>query len=292
MTSINTTPLPVETLDIETLKAQLREALYLNLDDYGLDQQPTGEFSNTFLGMQLNSAFQPVYDSAAGDLIGHEAFLRPSLGSQPIDSQFAFSFAEQSGALVKFDRVCRTLHVLNFRQIYAQKGLLFLNVDTRLLASVNAHGKVFERILHTHAVPPSRVVISIEERVIDHDKQLAEAIENYRERHYQIAITGFGRKQSNLERLWKLSPDFVKLDAGLLYEAERNTGVRRILPRLCAIVRDLGAQPVIEGITTQNQLDIAIESGSTLLQGNLFGRPVNARELKPVRIFPGRKTAA
>ena len=279
---------------LEALKAQLREALYLDLDDYGLEEQQGGEFTSIFLGVQLNSAFQPIYDSEAGELFGHEALLRPSLGgTQAISPEFAFSFAEQSGRLVKFDRVCRTLHVLNFRQIYAETGLLFLNVHPQLLISVNAHGKVFERILHTHSVPTDRVVIEIPESLVDQDKQLVEAVENYRERGYKIAIDDFGRKHSNLDRLWKLSPEFVKLDLSIIQEAERNPRVRRILPRLVDIIRDLGAQPVIEGIETQTQLDMAIEAGSTLLQGYFLGRPVTAKELQPSKIIkPSIRVAA
>lgn len=271
---------------IEELKAQLREALYLDLDDYELEEQQSGEFTSTFLSVQLDSAFQPIYDSQAGELFGHEALLRPSLGgTQAISPEFAFSFAEQSGRLVKFDRVCRTLHVLNFRQIYAETGLLFLNVHPQLLISVNAHGKVFERILHAHSVPTDRVVIEIPESLVDQDKQLVEAVENYRDRGYKIAIDSFGRKHSNLDRLWKLSPEFVKLDLSIIQEAERNARVRRILPRLVDIIRDLGAQPVIEGIETQIQLDMAIEAGSTLLQGYFLGKPVTTKELQPSKII-------
>lgn len=273
-------------LNINELKAQLHKALYLDLDDYGLSEQTGGEFTSTFVGIQLNSAFQPIYDSEAGELFGHEALLRPSLGgTQAISPEFAFSFAEQSGRLVKFDRVCRTLHVLNFRQIYAENGLLFLNVHPKLLISVNAHGKVFERILHAYSVPTNRVVIEIQESVVDQDKQLIEAVENYRERGYRISIDNFGRKHSNLDRLWKLSPEFVKLDMGIIKEAECNAKVRQAVPSLVAIIRDLGSQPVIEGIETQTQLDIAIQSGSTLLQGFFLGKPVTATELQPGMAF-------
>jgi EAL domain-containing protein (putative c-di-GMP-specific phosphodiesterase class I) len=280
---------------IEQLKAQLHEALYLDLDEYGLSVQPNGEFTSSFLTIQLNSAFQPIYDSLAGELFGHEALLKPSLGGeQAISAEFAFSFAEQSGRLVKFDRVCRTLHVLNFRQIYESNGLLFLSVHPKLLISVNAHGKVFERILHAHSVPTNRVVIEIEESAVDLDKQLSEAVENYRERGYRIAIDDFGRKHSNLDRLWRLSPEFVKLDKGIIQEAERNPKVRKALPHLIAIIRELGAQPVIKGIETQAQLDIAIETGSTLLQGNFLGQPLTATQLQPLQwtIQPAIKVAA
>jgi len=271
---------------VEKLRLQLKESLLLDLDDYGLTEQSSGEFNSTFLGVRLNSAFQPIYDIHAGDLFGHEALLRPSLGGELSSTpEFAFTYAEQAGKLVQFDRVSRTLHVLNFRQIYAENGLLFLNVHPKLLVSVNAHGKVFERILHSNSVPTERVVIEIQEGLIEQDKQLAEAIENYRDRGYRIAIDRFGSTQSHIDRLWKFNPDFIKLDLNLIQKSEQNERVRKTLPGLIKIIKDLGAQPIITGIETQTQLDIAIETGSSLVQGYFLAKPVTANELQSSTIF-------
>jgi len=271
---------------VEKLRLQLKESLLLDLDDYGLAEQSSGEFNSTFLGVRLNSAFQPIYDIHAGDLFGHEALLRPSLGGELSSTpEFAFTYAEQAGKLVQFDRVSRTLHVLNFRQIYAENGLLFLNVHPKLLVSVNAHGKVFERILHSNSVPTERVVIEIQEGLIEQDKQLAEAIENYRDRGYRIAIDRFGSTQSHIDRLWKFNPDFIKLDLNLIQKSEQNERVRKTLPGLIKIIKDLGAQPIITGIETQTQLDIAIETGSSLVQGYFLAKPVTANELQSSTIF-------
>ncbi|NOU25887.1 MAG: EAL domain-containing protein [Methylotenera sp.] len=271
---------------VEQLRLQLKESLLLDFDDYGLAEQFTGEFNSTFIGVRLNTAFQPIYDSEAGDLAGHEALLRPSLGDELASTpEFAFTYAEQASKLVEFDRVSRTLHVLNFRQIYAENGLLFLNVHPKLLISVNAHGKVFERILHANSVPTSRVVIEIQEGLVEQDKQLAEAIDNYRERGYQIAIDRFGSEQSHIGRLWKFAPDFVKLDLNLIQKAERNERVRKILPGLIQMIKDIGAKPIITGIETQVQLDIAMETGSTLFQGYFLAKPVTAKELQPSALF-------
>jgi len=276
---------------VEQLRLQLKESLLLDLDDYGLVEQSTGEFNSTYLGVQLNSAFQPIYDSEAGELYGHEALLRPSLGGELASSpEFAFSYAEQSGKLVEFDRVSRTLHALNFRQIYAENGLLFLNVHPKLLVSVNAHGKVFERILHTNSIPTDRVVIEIQEGLVEQDKQLSEAIDNYRDRGYRIAIDNFGSTHSHIDRLWKFSPDFVKLDLNLIQKAEHNPRVHKLLPGLIKIIRDLGAQPVVTGIQNQAQLEIAVESGSTLLQGYYLGRPAIAKDLQPSQLFKAAKS--
>ncbi len=271
---------------IERLRLQLKESLFLDLDEYGLAEQSTGEFNSTFLGMQLNSAFQPIYDSVAGDLFGHEALLRPSLGGELAStSEFAYSYAEESGKLVQFDRVSRALHVLNFKQIYAENGLLFLAVHPNLLISVNAHGKVFERILHANSVPTERIVIQIDEGLVTQDKQLIEAINNYRDRGYRIAINHFGNAHSHIDRLWKLAPDFVKLDASLIQQAETNSYLHKILPSLIDGIRALDARAVVAGVETQSQLNIAIESGATLLQGNFLGKAVAAKELQNTDLF-------
>jgi EAL domain-containing protein (putative c-di-GMP-specific phosphodiesterase class I) len=271
---------------IEQLRLQLKEALLLDLDDHGLVEQSSGEFNSTFLGVRLNSAFQPIYDIEAGDLFGHEALLRPSLGGELSSTpEFAFTYAEQAGKLVQFDRVSRTLHVLNFTQIYAETGLLFLNVHPKLLITVNAHGKVFEKILHSNSVPTERVVIEIQESLIDQEKQLSEAIVNYRNKGYRIAIDRFGSSQSHIDRLWKFAPDFVKLDLNLIQKAEQNERVRKILPGLIKMIKDLGAKPVVTGIETQVQLDIAIESGASLVQGFFLAKPVTANELQPSALF-------
>ena len=230
-----------------------------------------------FVGLQLRSAFQPIVSTTLGESLGYEALLRPSIGeTEQLTPAFAFGFADNQGRLVKFDRIARTLHTLNSLRLPQLRGLLFLNVHPKLLVSVNAHGQVFERILHAHSVPTHKVVIEIAENAVDADKPLLEAVGNYRDRGYHIAIDDFGGRRSNLDRLWKLAPDYVKLDISLIQEAETNAKVRRMLPKLLEIIQELGARPVVKGIENENQRKIAIDAGALLLQGFLLGKPAPA----------------
>ncbi len=262
--------------NLNKLKEELRETLYLDLDDFGLETQ-NGEVVSKFIGLQLRSAFQPIfYADRPGKILGYEALLRPSIGSEPVSPLFAFGFADNQGKLVKFDRVARTQHTLNYLNLPPERGLLFLNVHPKLLVSVNAHGKVFERILHAHSVPTQQVVIEILESAVEIDRQLSEAIENYRDRGYRIAIDDFGSKHSNLDRLWEVSPDYVKLDLSIIRQAEANPKVRCALPKLVELVAELGAQSVAEGIENDVQYQIALDAGVPLLQGYFLGRPAAA----------------
>ncbi len=268
---------------LKELKASLHDALYLDLDDLGLETQGA-EVISKFIGIQLKSAFQPIIDThKIGEPLGYEALLRPSIGPEALTPQFALDFADKQGRLVKLDRVARTLHMLNYLQLpESHRGLLFLNVHPKLLATVNAHGKVFERVLHNHSVPTRQVVIEIQENAVEIDKHLSEAVTNYRDRSYRIAFDGFGGKRSNLDRLWRYAPDYIKLDAGIIRDAETNPSARKVLPKLIEIVRELGAQAIVQGIENETQYQVAIDAGAILLQGFHLGRPeATATWLKP-----------
>lgn len=263
---------------IARLRAELKQALSLDLDELGLIEAASGEYESTFIGVHLKTAFQPIYDTRQGEIYGYEALIRPSLfgtlGSTP---EFAFTYAEQSGKLVQFDRVCRSQHVLNFRAIHQENGLLFLNVHPKLLIEVNAHGKVFEQILHKYSVPTHRVVLEIKESLVEQDKQLLPAIENYRALGYRVAFDHFGNHQSKLYRLWSAHHDFIKFDISVIHQAAQQPALARALKGLVQSVQELGSTPVIVGIETQQQLDIAVAAGATVLQGNFLAEPVVAK---------------
>lgn len=263
---------------LKELKSSLHDALYLDLDQFGLEIEGE-EVKSRFVGIRLQSAFQPIFSvRQQGGASGYEALLRPRIGPDLVAPPLAFDFADKQGRLVKLDRVARTLHMLNYLHLPRERGLLFLNVHPKLLTSVNAHGKVFERVLHSHSVPTHQVVVEVQESAVDIDKHFAEAVGNYRDRGYRIAIDGFAGKHSNLKRLWQTQVEFIKLDSSLVREAETNARARVVLAKLVDIVHAVGAQAIIQGIENEAQHQIALESGATLLQGFHLGRPLSLSE--------------
>lgn len=260
---------------LNALQKELRDALSL-ADDYRLEVHGD-EMRANFIGLQLSSVFQPIFDLERNAPLGYEALLRAfDHKGCAIAPPAAFRQAEVAERLVKFDRLCRTLHTLNYLNMGTRNSLLFLNVHPELLVAVNSHGKVFEHVLHQHDVPTNEVVIEIHESAVSEEKLLAAAIANYRERGYKIAIDDFGKEHSNLERLWTLSPEYVKLDGSIIQQAEVNQRLQRILPKLVEIIRDLGAEVIIEGVETIEQLELARYAGVHLIQGYLLGRPAAA----------------
>ncbi len=260
---------------LNALQNELRDTLNLN-DDYRLEVHGEDVRAN-FIGMQLSSVFQPIIDLNTNAPLGYEALLRASdHKGNAVAPPAAFRQAEVAERLVKFDRLCRTLHTLNYLNMGHRNGLLFLNVHPELLVAVNSHGKVFEQVLHNHHVPTHQVVIEIHEGAVSEEKLLAAAIANYRERGYKIAIDDFGKEHSNLERLWTLAPEYVKLDGDIIHQATFNPKLQRILPKLVEIIRELDAEVIIEGVETRAELRLAQQAGIHLIQGYLLGMPASA----------------
>jgi EAL domain-containing protein (putative c-di-GMP-specific phosphodiesterase class I) len=277
------------THQLAELKLLLRNNLFLDLDEHALiDTEQEGLVCH-FLGMRLSSAFQSIFRSN-GERIGREALVRSSLHVQgALTPEIAFDLAIEQRRLVQFDRLVRTLHLLNHARNFNEQELLFLNVHPQLLTSVKDHGRTFEHILHDYSVPTSRVVIEIKESAIERDEQLAEAVKNYRSLGYQIAVDDFGathsgiakiinpqrsynclvsnRDSAELDRVLSLRPDFVKIDGVAIRAAEHASRAATVIRGLVNIFHSIGAKVVIEGIETSEQLAVAQDTGADMLQG-------------------------
>jgi EAL domain-containing protein (putative c-di-GMP-specific phosphodiesterase class I) len=228
--------------------------------------------------LQLRSVFQPLFDARTLTAVAHEALLRvEDQRQQPVSPEQAFRIPNTPERIVQFDRLCRTIHAINFASQAEPGGVLFLNVNGRHLLNVHGgnHGTFFETLLGHCGLWPGQVTLEIlESRISDFDR-LVEAIGAYQRRGFRIAIDDFGCRHSNFDRLWRLSPDLVKLDRSLIVQATVDPRARKILPKLVEIIHDLGARVVCEGIENGTQHGLAVDAGVDMVQGYLYARPAS-----------------
>jgi EAL domain-containing protein (putative c-di-GMP-specific phosphodiesterase class I) len=230
----------------------------------------------SFRDLMLSSVFQPLIGVRTGQPQAYEALLRVhDAAHQVISPAAAFEIPGNSGEAVYFDRLCRTLHTLNFVRQAPLDMDLFLNISGRHLLGVtnSEHGETFERLLHMCGAQPAQIILEVLEAGVDDLTRLNEAVNAYRARGYRVAIDDFGCEHSNFDRLWRLTPDLVKLDRSLILQSTSNIRARRILPKLIDIIHDLGALVVCEGIETPEQHMLAVDAGADLVQGYLYARP-------------------
>ncbi len=224
-------------------------------------------------GLRLHSVFQSIFSVSHSKVVGHEALLRgqdplgKAVGPGEIFPRLAAHFGPDA-----INELCARLHLAQFAA-QARDGWLFLNVNPDTVPSRHLVTERFGRWLQAESIPAHRVVVEIvETRSVD-ERRLADAVHGYRDLGCLVAIDDFGAGESNFERVWRLRPDVVKLDRAMLEEAVSNPLVRHILPGIVSLVHEAGCLVVLEGIETEEQALLAMESDVDFVQGYHFSRP-------------------
>ncbi|CAG4887721.1 EAL domain-containing protein [Paraburkholderia gardini] len=223
--------------------------------------------------LELTSVFQPVFSLSHMRAVGYEGLLRAhdSL-DRPVSPLDVFGQAARIGDVLQVDRLAQSLHLENFKALDAGCEWLFLNVHPGALTDPY-HAAALLANLRRLDLPPRRVVLEVLEQRADDLERLADAVRQFRERGFLIALDDFGAGHSNIERVWQLNPDIVKLDRSLLAPGPIRPQGSSILPGLVSLLHEAGKLVLVEGIETESEALMALACDADFVQGFYFGRP-------------------
>jgi len=200
-------------------------------------------------------AFQPIVQWPARALFGFEALVRtsePALARPPD----LIGAAERLRRLPDLGRAIRNAVAA---RIAASSGNVFVNLHAADL--LDDHLLDPASPLSAHA---AKVVLEITERAgLDEVKDARARVESLKRMGYRIAV----------DDLAQLEPHIVKLDMSLVRNVHEAPTKRKLIQSIVALCRDLGIEPVGEGVETAAERDVLEQLGCTLLQGYLFGKP-------------------
>lgn len=227
-----------------------------------------------FKGYTLRSLFQPIYSISHGRIVGFESLVEiHDAKANRISPQLVYKECANLPETVFFDRLCRTIHVINFPWQHFQETWLFLNISPRVIIHGIDYGPFVSEMIEKFNIPSERLVIEVIESAIQDEARLAEAITIFHDLNCMIALDDFGAGHSNFERIWRLSPDIVKLDKIFFDQTLSNKRMQRILPNLVSLIHESGSLVLAEGIESETQALIAMDSDVDFVQGYFFGRP-------------------
>ncbi len=233
-----------------------------------------GRWVAGFAGLTLASAYQPIFSPAHRRMVGAEALLRARRpDGTPVSPLEVFGMPRSDTETIYLDRLTRLLNVRNFVDQADAAGWLFLNINPVVVVAGRRHGTFSRELFERCGVSPHRVVIEILESSVQNEADLAEAVGYYRELGCLIAIDDFGTGHSNLERIWRLRPDIVKLDRSLLVQAAQDRDLRLTMPGLVGLLHQAGCLVLAEGVETRAEAEIVMQADVDLVQGYYFARP-------------------
>ncbi|ACR30315.1 Cyclic diguanylate phosphodiesterase [Burkholderia glumae BGR1] len=223
--------------------------------------------------LSLSSMFQPIFSLSHQRAVGYEGLLRAHDALDrvvaPVD---VFGEAARHGDVMLVDRLAQALHLENFSLLGAAREWLFLNVHPGVLTDQFQTAALLANLKRL-GISPRRVVLEVLEQRADDLDRLAEAVKAFREHGFLIALDDFGAGHSNIERIWQLNPDIVKLDRIMLSHAQHRSGQTAILHGLVTLLHEAGKLVLIEGIETEHDAQVALACEADFVQGYFFGRP-------------------
>lgn len=225
---------------------------------------PGQRIAGRFYGAIITSALQALHAPCSGRVLAHEALARSySAEGDGLSPWGLFAHAATETHLVALDRLCRTVHALNYRLSgHAATGRkLVLNVHTGLLQGVpDGHGAFFRQVLELIDLPPEAIVIDLPLLETADLHWLKRVVASYRKRGFGVAVTAASPVHAKLLAAL-IEPDWVRLQAG------------QISGRTVLALRTLGVRVVATCVETAEAHARCVEAGVDLAQGFHYGRP-------------------
>ncbi|MBQ6029330.1 MAG: GGDEF domain-containing protein [Treponema sp.] len=243
---------------------------------------------NNFSGFEIY--YQPVIDATEFDsktdgrkvhVIGAEALLRwgpPNSEKLPADQ--VIPVLEETGLMAP---VGRWILMKAFNQCH-----VWNQYDKNFHMSVNLSYVQIERsdilfdvecALEKTKVNPSNITLEITESgYIDHD-ELQRLFDELHKLGINVDIDDFGTGYSNLRYLQNLHADTLKLDYTFVHKAVKGKdgdSERRVIEHIINMAHDLGMKVCLEGIESENDVEILSKLKPDKFQGFFFGKPVSS----------------
>ena len=223
-------------------------------------------------GFRLN--FQPVYSLGTGLLAGFEALvrLRGTDGAMVPPAEFV-PVAEELGLVTRIGAF-----VLETACEQAAAWPSDLTVAVNISPDEFREGKVVERVaaaLAKTGLEPERLEIEVTEGVLLADTETTQkTIEGLKKLGVAIVLDDFGTGYSSLSYLWQFRFDKIKIDQSFVRAIGKNGNVTDIIRTIVALGRALDLRVTAEGVETEAQAAVLRAMRCDLVQGYLYGIPV------------------
>lgn len=222
--------------------------------------------------------YQPTYHVDGEHLHGAEALIR--LHDKHLGDIFPDEFipiAEQIGMIDELynfvlEEVCLFLN----SGIPQHFGMECINVNLSVVHCMQPDFiNDINYIIDKYGIDRSSINFEITETLAASDyKQLSQVVSDMKDDGYHFSMDDYGTGYSNMQAIFSLDFDIVKIDKSILWSAEKSDLGRIILESSVSMIKQMNRQILVEGVETKEQIEMLRNLGVDYLQGYYFSKPV------------------
>ncbi|MDD3224539.1 MAG: GGDEF domain-containing protein [Clostridium sp.] len=221
----------------------------------------------------ISTVYQPIVSLLDGNIIGYEALSRGPINSPLQSPEKLFKAARNYNKTWELEQLCRIKAIEKAANIEKNK-YLFINVDPHIFKDEKFRKGFTKEFLTENNMSPDCIIFEITEKTCIEDyKGFKQAINNYVNQGYKIAIDDTGSGYSGLKMLNETKPHFIKIDIDLIRGINDDPFKQSLIECFVKLSEATNMKLIAEGIETEEELETLINLGVYAGQGFFLGRP-------------------
>ena len=247
--------------------------------DYSLQARLESALSEDRISIKL----QPQADLRDGRIVGVEALARwvdEERGEIP-PSRFILQ-CERVGRLDELTKRIISKSLIAVQSLHEHGHDPRMSVNVSAIQFVDSRiAEMIEKNLAIHSIDPAKLTIEVTETARIEDFAAARGVfEQIKQLGVNFSMDDFGVASANLEAMFELPFDEIKIDQMFVGAAHRSEAAHAIVANVIRLARDAGLTSVAEGIEDRETYALLREMGCDLGQGYYIGRPMALSQLQ------------
>lgn len=231
------------------------------------------ELESIINNKNISTVYQPIVSLLDGTIIGYEALSRGPIDSPLQNPDKLFNAAQIHNKTWELEQLCRIKAIERAANIEKNK-YLFINVDPHIFKDEKFKKGFTKEFLAKHNMSPDCIIFEITEKTCIEDyKSFKQALSNYVDQGYKIAIDDTGSGYSGLKMLNETKPHYIKIDMDLIKNINEDSFKQSLVECFVKLSEATNMKLIAEGIETEEELKTLINLGVYAGQGFFISRP-------------------
>lgn len=229
---------------------------------------------------EFNMVYQPQVDVSSKKTSGFEALIRWNSERYGFVSPADFVPVLEETGLIYAVGDWIVEEVIAFIKSGSSKGVKVSINLSALQCGVAKYSEKIKKYILEAQVDPALIEFEITETVLINDfSKTEEFLTGISELGCTIALDDFGTGYTSFGYLAKLPIDIIKIDRSLITNIDQDESLQNIVKAIVSMCQSLGIENVIEGVETEQELEMIRQLKAKIIQGYYFSKPLNVSEI-------------
>lgn len=233
---------------------------------------------------------QPKYSLKSESIVGAECLVRVnSKNKRVINTERFIYILEKDKSIIELDlyileEACKIINRWSDNKFKLVP--ISVNVSRVTLIEDDTFITKLNDIINNYNIDTRFLEIEVTERVMLKDtNKIISVIKEIKDLGIKVSLDDFGSGYSSLTILKNLPIDTIKLDKLFLDKKDISEKGKIVIESIINMANRLGLEVVAEGVEYFEQAQVLKNLGCEIVQGYLYGRPINISDFEKLEIF-------